>query len=293
MGETESIILRHSGRGMNLLREYLPEDYCAEAAKEILSWPKGIVFLTTGFYVAGFAETDGPVGTIVVAKALKALGYRPVILTDSYCRDFFEPEDLEVIYLSFTVSREELMDLVAEYHPVGMISIERCGINTRDDYENMRGISIRKDTAPIDDLFAAAGPDGDENRSGMEHVRTIGVGDGGNEIGMGNLKDVISQKLSLVPCRVRTDLLVIASVSNWGAYGIAAELEKQSGKTVFSEIDKMTASQKVRTSIERMVKVGSVDGVTHERVAHVDGFDNTVESEILDALAEEVKKSGK
>ena len=64
MGETESIILRHSGRGMNLLREYLPEDYCAEAAKEILSWPKGIVFLTTGFYVAGFAETDGPAGTI-------------------------------------------------------------------------------------------------------------------------------------------------------------------------------------------------------------------------------------
>ena len=293
----EEIILRHSGRGMDVLKEYLDADYCRQAAKEILSWKRDTVLLTTGFYVAGYAETDGPVGTCMLAKALDALGYAPVIVTDSFCRGFFEPEGIRVLYMDSTddaAEQERQADAILDAEkPVGMISIERCGINTRDDYENMRGISIRKDTAPIDDLFAAAGPDGDENRSGMEHVRTIGVGDGGNEIGMGNLKDVISQKLSLVPCRVRTDLLVIASVSNWGAYGIAAELEKQSGKTVFSEIDKMTASQKVRTSIERMVKVGSVDGVTHERVAHVDGFDNTVESEILDALAEEVKKSGK
>ena len=275
MGETESIILRHSGRGMNLLREYLPEDYCAEAAKEILSWPKGIVFLTTGFYVAGFAETDGPAGTIVVAKALKALDYRPVILTDSYCRDFFEPEDLEVIYLSFTVSREELMDLVAEYHPVGMISIERCGINTRNDFENMRGISIKEHTARTDLLFLKA----PERR-----IPTIGVGDGGNEIGMGNLQDVIREKLSLVPCAVPCDHLVIASVSNWGAYGLTAWLEKCTGEPVFPDYAAVNAF------IEKTVEIGSVDGVTHERVPHVDGFSQDVEEEIVDALGEAVKE---
>lgn len=34
---------------------------------------------------------------------------------------------------------------------------------------------------------------------------------------MGNLKDVISKKLSLVPCVNKVDHLVIATVSNWGS----------------------------------------------------------------------------
>lgn len=278
MGTTEDIILRHSGRGMNLLKAYLPEDYCTRAAKEILSWEKGVVFLTTGFFVAGFAETDGPAGTIVLSKALQGLGYRPVILTDAYCKDFFEPEGLETVYLDLSMGREELLSLVPKYSPVGMISIERCGINTRDDYENMRGISIREHTAPIDELFEA------ENTK----IPTIGVGDGGNEIGMGNLKDVIAEKLSLVPCRVKTDFLVIASVSNWGAYGIAAELEKLTGEKVYSLIDGKSPADKVEESIARMVKTGSVDGVTHERVAHVDGFEAKVEREILDELQDSI-----
>ena len=33
------------------------------------------------------------------------------------------------------------------------------------------------------------------------------------------------------------------------------------------------------------VDVGSVDGVTHQRVAHVDGYEAGVETEILTALA--------
>ena len=66
----EGIILRHSKRGMTILQRELPEDYCRIAAREILSWKRGTVLLTTGFYVAGFAETDGPLGTVAVSKAL-------------------------------------------------------------------------------------------------------------------------------------------------------------------------------------------------------------------------------
>lgn len=58
----EDIILQKSGSGMELLRPYLSENYVHQAASEILSWNRGTVFLTTGFYVAGFAETDGPCG---------------------------------------------------------------------------------------------------------------------------------------------------------------------------------------------------------------------------------------
>ena len=171
----ESIILYHSRRGMHILREKLPEKYCKEAAQDILSWERGNVLLTTGFYVAGYAETDGPVGTLMLAQALEKLGFHAIIVTDIYCKGFFEPEGIETVYMKNTDGEEFCTELVGKYQPVGMISIERCGRNIYDDYANMRGVSIKEKTAPVDMLFA----------SYRGKIPTIGVGDGGNEIGMG------------------------------------------------------------------------------------------------------------
>ena len=56
----EDIVLRHSGRGMNILPNHLDSHYCRHAAQQILSLPRGTILLTTGFYVAGHPETDGP-----------------------------------------------------------------------------------------------------------------------------------------------------------------------------------------------------------------------------------------
>src|SRR5687768_15661338 len=56
--------------------------------------------------------------------------------------------------------------------------------------------------------------------------RTIGIGDGGNEIGMGKIAwNVINKNIpggGLVACRIATDYLIVCGVSNWGAYGLAA-----------------------------------------------------------------------
>ena len=283
--EIDEIVLRHTQRGMHILRDHQEKGLCESAAKEILSWEKDTVLLATGFYVAGYAETDGPAGTMVEAKALKALGYHPVVVTDSFCRGFFELEDIDAEYLPMDADDADCLAVVEKYHPVGMISIERCGKNIQDDYANMRGISILENTAPVDRIFELVGPDAAE---GAPRVRTIGVGDGGNEIGMGNLADVITKDLSLVPCRVRTDILVTASVSNWGAYGIAAALQALTGEKVYSLVDGKPVDQKVEEYIQATVEIGSVDGVTHERVAHVDGYEAGVEQEILKALAEAV-----
>lgn len=282
----DEIILRHSQRGMHILREHQEKNLCEKAAGEILSWEKGTVLLATGFYVAGYAETDGPAGTMVMAKVLQELGYHPVIVTDSFCKGFFEPEEIKTEYLPLDAGEEDCIAVLKKYQPVGMISIERCGRNTQDDYANMRGISIREHTAPVDHLFELAGP---ESTHKELRVPTIGVGDGGNEIGMGNLAEVIDKELSLVPCCVTTDLLVTASVSNWGAYGMAAALQKCSGKPVYTTIDGKPVEEKVAEFIQKTVETGSVDGVTHERVAHVDGYAGEVETEILTALAEAVR----
>ena len=268
----EDIVLRHSGRGMDILRKEMKGDYAEEAAKMILSWEKGTVFLATGFFVAGYAETDGPSGTVFLALALKKLGFKPVIVTDDFTRGFFELKSLETVYMPFDEGEDWCKKVLEKYKPVGLISIERCGKNSNRDYANMRGVSIAEKTARVDLLFEQA----------FGKIPTIGVGDGGNEIGMGNVASLIAEKLSLVPCVVKTDLLVIATVSNWGAYAITAYLEKLSGKKVFMSYEE------VHDYIEETVKLGSVDGVLKEQIVSVDGFGMETEKEIIDALKEAV-----
>src|SRR5262249_9775920 len=57
---------------------------------------------------------------------------------------------------------------------------------------------------------------------------TIGIGDGGNEIGMGSLpRDIVEHDIPngpLIAATTRTDHLIVAGVSNWGAYGLLAAI---------------------------------------------------------------------
>ena len=264
MVKVEDIVLQHSGRGMDVLRQVMPEDYITECAKTLEQKTRGTVLLATGFYVAGYAETDGPAGTYFLAKALEKSGFDCVIVTDSFCRGFFP--DVKTEYVEKGFDPQQLLD---RYQPVAMISIERCGKNTNGDYANMRGVSIAEHTPEIDDLFALA------QRQG---IYTVGVGDGGNEIGMGNVQDVIAEKLALVPCVTRVTRLIIATVSNWGAYALAAELSKLRGEKLLAETDEIVSY------IAKTVEIGSVDGVNKVRTVTVDGFDLDVSRSIVDAL---------
>ena len=267
-GSIEDIVLQYSRRGMTEIRDCVSAECCSEAAREILSWKRGTVLLTTGFYVAGFAETDGPMGTMALAKALKRIGFSPVIVTDRYCEGYFEAEGIETAYLDLDADDADAAAMLDVFHPVGLISVERCGRDKNGVYANMRGVDISSETAPCDALFLAA----------AGRIPTIGVGDGGNEIGMGNAAEAVEQRLSLTPSRVRADILVIATVSNWGAYGIAAALSELTG------IRLLLSFQEAEKFLLRTVEMGSVDGISHEHVARVDGFGMDTEREIIDGL---------
>ena len=259
-------VLRHSQRGMDLLLPELDADMYETTARQLLAQERKTVLLTTGFYVGGFAETDGPPGAFFLAKGLAALGFSPVILTDIYCGGFFPMREVRARFLDQNLSAEEILE---EYRPAAMISIERCGKNTAGDYANCRGVSIAAHTPPIDDIFDLA------YRKG---IYTVGIGDGGNEIGMGNLKHVIQKKLSLVPCEVSVSSLLIATVSNWGAYGLLTALSRESGKNL------LPSYEKVRDYIRYIVSKGSVDGIHRQHIPTVDGFPETTEQEIVEAL---------
>ncbi len=272
-GTPEEVTLRYSKRGMTLLKEYLQKDYCKRAAEKLLQAPKGNVLITTGFYVAGYAETDGPTGTLAVARALEGLGYHGIVITDKYCEGFFELKNISVEYVAINADPSVYEEILAKYRPVYMISIERCGHNLENEYANMRGDSITGQTACIDTLFELAV---------QKKIPTIGVGDGGNEIGMGNVRQVILEKLELNPCVVTVDDLIIATTSNWGAYALAAYMAKLSGKPVF------ITYEEIEEYMAQIVALGCVDGVTKQKKMGTDGFSMEIEKEIITSLREAI-----
>ncbi|MBS4816043.1 MAG: DUF4392 domain-containing protein [Clostridium sp.] len=272
-GTPEEVTLRYSKRGMTLLKEYLQKDYCKRAAEKLLQAPKGNVLITTGFYVAGYAETDGPIGTLAVAKALEGLGYHGIVITDKYCEGFFELKNISVEYVAIDADQSVYEEILEKYRPVYMISIERCGHNLENEYANMRGDSITGQTACIDTLFELAAE---------KKIPTIGVGDGGNEIGMGNVRQVILEKLELNPCVVTVDDLIIATTSNWGAYALAAYMAKLSGRPVF------ITYEEIEEYMAQIVALGCVDGVTKQKKMGTDGFSMEIEKEIITSLKEAI-----
>ncbi|HEY1377287.1 MAG TPA: glutamate cyclase domain-containing protein, partial [Gemmataceae bacterium] len=103
---------------------------------------------------------------------------------------------------------------------------------------------------------------------------TIGIGDGGNEIGMGKVPwETIRRNVpqgGVVACRVATDHLIVAGVSNWGAYALATGVRLL--KRAAADPDLYDAARE-RELLRVMVEAGPlVDGVTGERTVTVDGL---------------------
>ena len=262
MPETiEDIILDFDKRGMLALRPHLPADFCRQAAQYVFDHP-GHTVITTGFYVlmAGKPETDGPPGAIAIGRALRSLGRQVTYVTDEctapVVRHWAEDSDvLEFPIASVEESRQHAAGMLQQLQPSLLISIERCGRNRNDEYLNMRARDITPNTARLDYLFDSGVP-------------SVGIGDGGNEIGMGNLIDVIPSVDSLPddPAVSRVDRLVIASVSNWGGYGLAAALSRIAGRNLLPDAEDESRM------VQGMIDAGAVDGTTGDAVPTVDNF---------------------
>ncbi len=273
----EDIVLQGAEqRNIDRLRQYLSPNFCERAADTILAHA-GKVLITTGFWVAGTCETDGPVGAIVLADALNALGSEPVFVTDRFCADVLRScREHRVIDFPITgheESQQVAQTLLAEQQPSLLISIERCGMGADQKYYNMRSADISADTAKIDYLFHT-------------FPVSIGIGDGGNEIGMGNFTtEIQAEGLPIYPCVTRVQRPVIATVSNWAAYGITAYLAQKTGKNVMKYVT-------VRRILEQLVALGVVDGVKKEAALSVDGFSIDVIEGIVDQLQAEIRETG-
>lgn len=261
-------------------------DDFANACRSIAETPSAALAVVTGFPIVRgdppFSnETDGPLGAIFLARALVPLGIKVGMLTDPSCQPPLEV-GLDACGLRGTVgvstvpprnhSWASFSDLNWSDSRAGvplthLVALERVGPGSDGRCRNMRGLDITDETNPAHLLFEHAARK-------TPPLRTIGIGDGGNEIGMGKIPcDTIQRNIpngERIACRVPTDYLIVAGVSNWGAYALAAGVAVLRGRRLPAALFE---AERERELLRVMVEKGPlVDGVTGRPTVAVDGL---------------------
>lgn len=293
---------------------------CMTAASEIAARtaPQQHVVIATGLPIRGWfsaamTENDGPIGAASLARAvyvglravpvmlcekeqthvlracLQAVGLTPTTFEEydaAVASKYVVPgRDLPVaIVHGFTADASKAdaeTEMILSREPSALVSIERQGVNEHGDYHYGRGEkNIPAIMSKIDRLFEIAKSRG---------VYTIGIGDGGNELGMANAREVIQKRLpfgdKIVPS-VEVSLLVAASVSNFGCYGIEACLAalKKNPSVLHSP-------EQEAELIAACYRAGAVDGVT----GFIEPFVDALSSEVcvgLTRLLHAIVKNG-
>ncbi|HEX2987843.1 MAG TPA: DUF4392 domain-containing protein [Chloroflexota bacterium] len=262
--------------------------------------PGDPILVTTGFMARALVapsigETDGPPGTAVLVRALqKTLGVLPVFVTDELLVPAmgsvlqaagFSLLDLDearqattpggrrtasAVLASFPAEDSEAAEsadtLLEKLHPRFAIAVERPGRNVAGYYHDMRGQGFQAGPARTDLLMERAQELG---------IPLLAVGDGGNEIGMGLVRDAVMEHVPYgrscrCPCgrglaaRTRADLLVTAAVSNWGCYAIVACLAIL--KEDASILHTAKAEQRLLAASARAGLIDSVSGCVDDGV---------------------------
>lgn len=249
----EDLLVERNLRGMKTVQAVLKPGYCLRAA-ELISNAKGHVLIGTGFPVNNTFETDGPAGAIALYGVMEKLGTTPIMVCGTPLAEALaEDYRTEKIPVGDTLNESaQAKTILSRYQPSLLIAIECPGQAEDGNYYNMRGKNINQDCARFDAFVKLA------------DCPTIGIGDGGNEIGMGNISEALT-KLDIIPSTTCCQELVVADVSNWAAYGLIALLSKIHEPDFLAECDS-------RKFLSYLSMHGSADGVTGENTLTEDGL---------------------
>ncbi len=143
--------------------------------------------------------------------------------------------------------------------PSAIITIEKCSPNTKGLYHTGRGTDMSDTTAKVGILIEEA------RRRG---ILTIGIGDLGNELGFGNIRQAVEEHIPFgadcgcgcgggIASDVKTDQLIVASSSNRGGYGLEAALA-----TILGNPSVMHDGDMDQQMIRAACQAGAVDSFT-------------------------------
>lgn len=263
------------------------------------------VIFITGFVMlsCGKPETDGPVGAAALARAIDVgLKATPVFVTEdsvkpamaataagaglhpwdpATARDGIHRAVIEGFPIDHDAAQEAAQRMLDRYEPSAVIAIERPGWNKNRVHHSGGGFGISEFTAKIDYLFEQAIERG---------ILTIGIGDLGNEMGMGYVADTVRKLIPhgdvcQCPCgggiaaASEPDLGIMANISNWGAYGVEACLA-----ALLGEPEVLHDGPTERWIIEESVRGGAIDPVSGMSRPYVDGTATQINVGIVELL---------
>ena len=268
------------------------------AAQSIAGHAAPHVAVVTGFWILHgkppSPENDGPPGAAHIAAALHTAGIPTRLCTDTLSAYAVKaaakgaglPDDFPVDVISMSGEGGEhgrsVDDVCASWRaaspPVShVISIERAGPGIDGRTYNARGFDISGVNAPLHRLFI-----------GGPWVK-IGIGDGGNELGMGSSpRKILEESIpngAKVSCAVPCDHLLVVGVSNWGGYALPAALailRPDLREALVSGLNRDTD----RAILKAAVFDGyAVQGATGTHVLSVDKLPWEFHADLLDQIA--------
>lgn len=274
--------------------------------------PGDVVIILTGAYVPNYlprGETDGPTGAASIAYGLHlGLGAVPVILSEGTITGPVSASCLAIGLgtLPLEIAREvpytvavdsfpaddtaeaRAQELIRTLRPAAVIAIEKLGVNAVGQSHTATGLPLNEGRARGEVLINAAREAG---------ILTIGIGDNGNEIGMGTIFEAVREhkpygRVCRCPCgeglacATACDVLITAAVSNWGGYGLTACLAVATRKP---ELLHDGATE--RRMVEACVAAGAADGSTGRYIPDVDGVPGAINSHLVDMLGLIVAKN--
>lgn len=234
------------------------------AANHILARRPKRAVIYTGMVVPHYmpaGETDGPLGAVVLARMLAAVGCGTTIVIEPEIAPLIRRLG-EVVGVDGMEVRES--DSFADEAAVrafasGMdlgIAIEKLGGNEQGVRHTVGGNAVL-----TGDPWADAGIDQVRLSGGF----TIGIGDNGNEIGFGKIAEQIRR---LVPygeisrsgrggilARQSCDLLVPCAVSNYGGYAITAAVA-----CLIERPELCVTADEIETMLRDAIGMGCVNG---------------------------------
>jgi hypothetical protein len=307
-----TVTIRPQGNGQTVVwrlyeaaREQIGAPLTMDAAQRLAAAlrPRDTVLITTG---AGrneylpVGETDGPPGAAALGAMLsQALDAVPVFATEVEYLDNLAATALAggLGIRNFDVARRVAgtcalvpmpaddsapavaADYFRRFEPRAVVAVEKLGPNDVGVAHTATGRPASAARARAEALFDLAAERG---------VFTVGVGDNGNEIGFGKIRDAVRRHKQYgaecqCPCgqglatRVATDALVVAGTSNWGAVAVAAAIAAIRGRP-----ELLHSAEVEHRMLQECVRTGAADGSLGRHTVSVDGTPATVQLALLE-----------
>jgi hypothetical protein len=155
------------------------------------------------------------------------------------------------------------------YEPSAIVAIEKLSPNRKGIMHGSTGFDYDETHTKPQFMLADAQQRG---------ILTAGIGDGGNEIGFGQIAADVDEiipagRLCQCPCAggataaLATDHLLVAAISNWGGYAVAAMI----GYLLDDPSRHLLTADELERMLRACVNAGAFDGATARPVLADDG----------------------